>query len=131
MTEVTVADLPPVPGYLAHLRVLQNVLFCPLGGLYLPSPLFIQLVEETLPYLLAVVQAEPIVSENDVDAGYEGIVELSDSICREEENSLVVLDGSQKYYQIEWVREEARPDLFSRGLANTLGQPYLIQARFS
>ena len=62
----------------------------------LRASLFLKLVEELPPDLRPVLVVQSFIVDDNVNAGDNGVVELSDPVACEEKNALVVLDLSKK-----------------------------------
>lgn len=93
---LTVANLPTVPFHLADLSITENVILCSSCRLEFLS-IVIELVEELLPDLSTVVSRKVVVADDHMDAGDEGIVEVSHAVGRQEQNAAVVFDAAQEY----------------------------------
>lgn len=89
----TISDLAAVPFHGSHFLSL-GVVFRTDWHPHDISTLLDQLVEEHPPYLLAVGFREVRIVERYVDAGDEGIVEGTDSVCRQEQDALAILHCS-------------------------------------
>lgn len=99
-SRLTVADLAAVPLQLSHFRVLLSIGFGiifvrdfrPIPGLkVLP-----QLSEKVVPDLFPSRIIERRIANRYMDAGLECLVDVADTIRREEEDTLKVFHGSEK-----------------------------------
>ena len=58
----------------------------------------LEFLEQVTPDLGARGVVEFVVAEGQVDARFEGLVELVDAVCGEEEDALEVVEGSEEDY---------------------------------
>lgn len=93
---LTIPNLSPVPILVQDIRVVQYVA----TGAWLHDNIilvFLELVEEVLPNLLALIPFKRRIVYHNVDAGGKSIVELCNSVRRKEENTTIVFYRSEEH----------------------------------
>lgn len=119
----TIPDLPSIPRDLGDFLVLQHVSLRFPGDGYVFSPLRLEFVEELCPYRCTVLVREVLISNDHVDTGDESIVEVTDSVrCQEQDTSVVLHRSEKDFHRVSFVillrytsASYWRQDCFSRG----------------
>lgn len=97
---LTVSNLSTVPVHVGELLVLKYIVLCSARCLEVLT-VVVQFIKELLPDSPAALLGEVLVADDDVDSGNKGVVKVANSICREEQDAAVVLDGSKEHYKFQ------------------------------